>query len=105
MGTQSDLREDVTTLVELARTKEHPVSEQDARRLSAQLGCECYVESSSLTQKNLKEVFDEAIVAGLKGRRKKERRAAKKASRQQQQQEQQQQRSGCLGGTKKCSIM
>ena len=45
------------------------------------MGCECYIESSSLTQRNLKEVFDEAIVAGLKGRRKKERKAAKKRTR------------------------
>ncbi len=100
VGTQSDLREDATTLVQLARTKEHPVSESEARRLAAQLGCEGYVESSALTQKNLKEVFDEAIVAGIKGRRRKERRAAKKASRIQRQQ----QSSGCLG-VKKCVIM
>lgn len=83
VGTQSDLRNDVNSLVELARFKEQPVAEAEAKKLANQLGCELYIESSSLTQKNLKEVFDEAIVAGLKGRRLKEKRAAKKAARQQ----------------------
>ncbi len=80
VGTQSDLREDVKTLVQLAQLKEQPVSEHEAKRLANQLGCHCYIESSSLTQKNLKEVFDEAIVAGLRGRRRKEKKMAAAAS-------------------------
>ena len=78
VGTQSDLREDATALVELARCKEAPITEQEARKLASSLGCQSYVECSSLTQKNLKEVFDEAIMAGLKGRRKKEKKRVKK---------------------------
>lgn len=77
IGTQSDLRNDATTLVHLAETKEVPVTEAEARKLADQLGCEGYIESSSLTQTNLKEVFDEAIVAGIKGKKRKERRLAK----------------------------
>ena len=84
VGTQSDLREDAPTLVELAKAKETPVTEAEARKFASQSGCQSYVESSSLTQKNLKEVFDEAIMAGLKGRRKKEKRAAKKAAQRSQ---------------------
>ncbi len=80
VGTQSDLRNDVNTKIELARFKESPVPEADARKLASSLGCECYIETSALTQHNLKEVFDEAIVAGLKGRKKKESHAAKKAA-------------------------
>ena len=83
VGTQSDLRNDVNTRVELAKYKEQPVTESEAKKLAKILGSECYIETSALTQHNLKEVFDEAIVAGLKGRRLKEKQAAKKASRQQ----------------------
>ena len=41
------------------------------------------IETSALTQHNLKEVFDEAIMASLKGRKIKEKQAAKKAARHQ----------------------
>ena len=34
-------------------------AEAEAKRLASSMGAECYVESSSLTQKNLKEVFDQ----------------------------------------------
>ena len=83
VGTQSDLRNDVNTRVELAKYKEQPVTESEAKKLAQSISSECYIETSALTQHNLKEVFDEAIVAGLKGRRLKEKRAAKKAARQQ----------------------
>jgi len=43
------------------------------------LGCENVIETSALTQHNLKEVFDEAFMASLKGRKIKEKQAAKKA--------------------------
>jgi len=81
IGTQSDLREDVKTLVSLADAREAPVSEAEARRAAERLGCQTYIESSSLTQRNLKEVFDEAIVAGLRGRHEKEVAAAKDRAR------------------------
>ena len=93
MGTQSDLRADAVTLANLTRVKEAPVSEAEAKKLVANNGFELYMESSALTQKNLKEVFDEAIVAGLKGRRKKEKAATKKEARKQ----------SCIGRT--CTIL
>ena len=106
VGTQSDLRNDAQTLVELAQYKETPVSEADARKLVQNMGFDDYIESSSLTQKNLKEVFDSAIMAGLKGRAIKEKKAAK----QRYKISQKQQRSGgCLGmsndGRSACSIL
>lgn len=52
-------------LIELARYGEKPVGELEAIRLADRLGARTYVESSALTQRNLKEVFDEAIVAAL----------------------------------------
>ena len=52
-------------LIELARYGQKPVSELDAQRLANRLGAQTYVESSALTQRNLKQVFDEAILAAL----------------------------------------
>ena len=80
VGTQSDLRNDVNTRVELAKYKEQPVTETEAKKLAKDLGCENFIETSALTQHNLKEVFDEAIMASLKGRKSKKKQAAKKAA-------------------------
>lgn len=78
VGTQSDLREDMKTLVGLAEFKEVPVPESDAKKLASSLGCIAYVESSSLTQKNLKDVFDHAIMAGIGFKNKMEAKKLKK---------------------------
>ena len=51
---------------ELAKYKEQPVTETEAKKLAKDLGCENFIETSALTQHNLKEVFDEAIMASLK---------------------------------------
>jgi len=90
VGTQSDLRTDVKTLVELAKHKEQPVSEAEARKMSSSLNCVTYIESSAVTQKNLKEVFDEAIVCGLRQRRIKEKKAANRLKKSGER--------GCFGG-------
>ena len=78
VGTQSDLRNDVNTRVELAKYKEQPVTETEAKKLAKDLGCENFIETSALTQHNLKEVFDKAIMASLKGRKIKEKKLKKK---------------------------
>ncbi|XP_015928662.1 cell division control protein 42 homolog [Parasteatoda tepidariorum] len=66
VGTQSDLRTDINTLIELAEYKEQPVSIYQAKALAASIGAISYVECSALTQRNLKEVFDTALLAGLR---------------------------------------
>ncbi|XP_064484387.1 cell division control protein 42 homolog [Ornithodoros turicata] len=66
VGTQCDLRTDVKVLIELSRYGEQPVPEAVARQTAHRVGAEAYVECSALTQKNLKEVFDTAIVAALR---------------------------------------
>ncbi|XP_071595057.1 rho-related GTP-binding protein RhoU [Heliangelus exortis] len=65
VGTQSDLREDVKVLIELDKCKEKPVSEEAAKLCAEEIKAVSYIECSALTQKNLKEVFDAAIVAGI----------------------------------------
>lgn len=65
VGTQSDLREDVKVLIELDKGKEKPVPEEAAQLCAQEVKASCYIECSALTQKNLKEVFDAAIVTAM----------------------------------------
>jgi len=59
VGTKIDLREDKAT-VESMRGEKLPTTEM-GKRLAQELGAECYLECSALTQNGLKKVFEEAI--------------------------------------------
>lgn len=65
VGTQSDQRRDVRQLQELARYGQEPVSEAQALYLARRVNAATYVETSALTQRDLKEAFDQAIVSAL----------------------------------------
>uniref|UniRef100_A0ACB8G9P1 Uncharacterized protein n=1 Tax=Sphaerodactylus townsendi TaxID=933632 RepID=A0ACB8G9P1_9SAUR len=65
VGTQIDLRDDPKTLARLNDMKEKPISVEQGQKLAKEIGACCYVECSALTQKGLKTVFDEAIIAIL----------------------------------------
>lgn len=65
VGTQLDLREDVQVLIRLAQSRERPVSTEEGRRLAQELGAVGFAECSALTQKNLKDAFDAAILASV----------------------------------------
>lgn len=65
VGTQIDLRDDLATLEKLNKNKLKPISLEAAERQSKELKAVKYVECSALTQKGLKNVFDEAILAAL----------------------------------------
>jgi len=65
VGTQIDLRDDATTIEKLAKNKQKPLSVEMGERLAKELRAVKYVECSALTQKGLKNVFDEAILAAL----------------------------------------
>ena len=67
VGTQSDLRGDPHAISRLARSKERFVGEEEGKKLAKQLNAVTYAECSALTQKGLKNVFDEAILAHLNG--------------------------------------
>jgi len=60
VGTQIDLRDDSQVIEKLARQKQRPVTNEQGERLARELGAVKYVECSALTQKGLKNVFDEA---------------------------------------------
>uniref|UniRef100_A0A8C5GH94 Cell division control protein 42 homolog n=1 Tax=Gouania willdenowi TaxID=441366 RepID=A0A8C5GH94_GOUWI len=65
VGTQIDLRDDLSTVEKLAKNKQKPITPETAEKLARDLKAVKYVECSALTQKGLKNVFDEAILAAL----------------------------------------
>jgi hypothetical protein len=52
-------------LLKLSEKGQQPVTVKKAQGLAKKTRCICYVETSSVTQKNLKTVFDEAIFNGM----------------------------------------
>lgn len=65
VGTQIDLRDDKVIIEKLQRQRLRPISSEQGERLARELRAVKYVECSALTQRGLKNVFDEAIVAAL----------------------------------------
>jgi Ras family protein U len=55
----------VRQLQELAQCGQEPVSEAQALYLVRHVNAAAYVETSALTQRDLKEAFDQAIVSAL----------------------------------------
>ncbi|UJR37771.1 hypothetical protein I4U23_030463 [Adineta vaga] len=68
VGTQMDLRSDLQTLLTLDQQKLKPVTEKEARARAQQMHACSYIECSSLTEKNLKTVFDTAVLAAIEFR-------------------------------------
>lgn len=65
VGTQVDLREDHAQIDKLSKNKQKPISVEMGDKLAKELKAVKFVECSALTQKGLKNVFDEAILAAL----------------------------------------
>lgn len=65
VGTQIDLRDDPAVVEKLLRQRQAPITTELGERLARETGAIRYVECSALTQKGLKNVFDEAIVCAL----------------------------------------
>uniref|UniRef100_A0A8C5B9G1 Cell division control protein 42 homolog n=1 Tax=Gadus morhua TaxID=8049 RepID=A0A8C5B9G1_GADMO len=64
-GNEIDLRDDPSTVEKLAKNKQKPITPETAEKLARDLKAVKYVECSALTQRGLKNVFDEAILAAL----------------------------------------
>ncbi|XP_036752176.1 rho-related GTP-binding protein RhoJ isoform X1 [Manis pentadactyla] len=81
IGTQIDLRDDPKTLARLLYMKEKPLTYEHGVKLAKavqsdlnlilNIGAQCYLECSALTQKGLKAVFDEAILTIFHPKKKK----------------------------------
>ena len=65
VGTKADLREDAAAVAGLAERRLAPVTYPQGLAMASTIGAVQYVECSALTQKGLKNVFDEAIRAVL----------------------------------------
>jgi hypothetical protein len=63
-----DLRSDLKTLLILDQQKLKPVTEKEARARAQQMHACTYIECSALTEKNLKTVFDTALLTALEFR-------------------------------------
>ncbi|GMR38173.1 hypothetical protein PMAYCL1PPCAC_08368 [Pristionchus mayeri] len=65
VGTKTDLRDDPEIIVRLRDRRQTPVSEMQGLVMAKEIGAVKYLECSALTQRGLKQVFDEAIRAVL----------------------------------------
>lgn len=63
------MRDDTQVIEKLARQKQRPVTSEQGERLARELGAVKYVECSALTQKGLKNVFDEVRSFPIQPRR------------------------------------
>ncbi|KAF8570128.1 hypothetical protein P879_04815 [Paragonimus westermani] len=70
VGLKKDLRTDPATIKELARMKQQPVKTEDGRAMASQIGAYAYIECSSKTKENVREVFEIATRAALKKKKK-----------------------------------
>ena len=74
VGTQIDLRNDAGTIEKLSKNKQKPITQDMGEKLAKELKAIKYVECSTSTQKGLKDVFDEAVVAALEAPEQKKRK-------------------------------
>jgi GTPase SAR1 family protein len=65
VGTKLDVREDKDTIEKLREKRLAPISYAQGIQMQKEIGAVKYLECSALTQKGLKNVFDEAIRAVL----------------------------------------
>jgi cell division control protein 42 len=65
VGTKTDLRTNLPDVELLAKSKQKPITREQGERAAKEYGAYAYIECSSLTQENLKETFDTAILAAL----------------------------------------
>jgi Ras-related C3 botulinum toxin substrate 1 len=65
VGTKLDLRQDPTTIEELQKYNMAPISYTQGLQMAQELHAVNYLECSAVTQCGLKDIFDEALRAGL----------------------------------------
>ncbi|CAL8127367.1 unnamed protein product [Orchesella dallaii] len=66
IGTKLDLRDDKETLAQLNEQGLSPIKREQGQRLANKIRAVKYLECSALTQRGLRQVFDEAVRAVLR---------------------------------------
>ncbi len=67
IGTKTDLRTDAGQLAQLAAQGTRPVSREEGTALAREIGARAYMECSARTGLGVREIFDEAMRAALRG--------------------------------------
>lgn len=80
VGTQMDLRDDLTVVQGLHKSREMPISSEEAERMAKRIKAKCYLECSALTMKGIDQVFERALLRALRKRKKDSTSAVKKIS-------------------------
>eukprot|EP00037_Helgoeca_nana_P031910 m.411185 g.411185 ORF g.411185 m.411185 type:complete len:195 (-) comp28590_c0_seq1:174-758(-) len=65
VGCKSDLRNDPSTIAELQKNKQHPVTDEEGAACAAKIGAFEYMCCSARTKDNVRQVFETATRAGL----------------------------------------
>lgn len=78
IGTKIDLRDDGETIEKLRQKGQQPIAWEQGEQMARDIRASSYMECSALTQKGLKQVFDEAIKAVREREREKGEKGEKK---------------------------
>ncbi|PRP88220.1 hypothetical protein PROFUN_04043 [Planoprotostelium fungivorum] len=61
VGTKIDLREDRDMLLRLSQRGKKPITMEEGEDKAKEIGAELYIECSSMTQKGVNQLFEEAV--------------------------------------------
>jgi len=73
VGNKKDLRNDQTTIRELSKMKQQPVSYEEGQAMADKIGAYGYMECSARTKEGVREVFELATRAALQTKKRKKK--------------------------------
>ncbi|KAG8199877.1 hypothetical protein JTE90_015868 [Oedothorax gibbosus] len=74
VGNKKDLRQDTSTIKELAKMKQEPVKPEEGRSMAEKINAFGYLECSAKTKEGIREVFEMATRAALQVKKKKKKK-------------------------------
>lgn len=80
VGNKADLRDDDYTIRELGRAGQRPVSFEDGEQMAAKIGACCYMETSAIENRGVKEVFETATRVSLRKKNQKPQNGSSRCS-------------------------